>query len=66
MRQLERDIARHVRRYRAGFRAGVGLDPELISVGAHATFGPIFSRRLSFRPNAEFAYTMASSPRRLR
>lgn len=56
VRQVERQIARNVRRYRAGVRAGVGLDPELVSLGVHATLGPIFSRRLLFRPNVEFAY----------
>jgi hypothetical protein len=56
VRRLERQIAANVRRYRAGIRAGVALDPELISLGAHATFGPIFTRRLLARPNVEFAY----------
>jgi hypothetical protein len=32
------------------------LDPELVSLGAHATLGPIFSPRLLLRPNVEFAY----------
>jgi hypothetical protein len=56
VRRLQREIERNVRRYRAGIRAGVALDPELISLGAHATLGPIFSRRLLLRPNMEFAY----------
>jgi hypothetical protein len=56
IRRLERDIERAARRYRIGVRAGVGLDPELVLLGAHATLGPIFTRRLLFRPNAEFAY----------
>ncbi len=56
IRRLEQEIARNVRRYRAGIRAGVALDPELVAVGAHATLGPIFARRLLFRPNVEFAY----------
>jgi hypothetical protein len=56
VQKLERDIARNFRRYRGGVRAGVALDPELISLGVHATIGPIFTRRLQFRPNVEFAY----------
>jgi hypothetical protein len=56
VQRLERDISRNFRRYRAGVRAGVALDPELISLGVHATIGPVFTRRLQFRPNVEFAY----------
>ena len=56
VRQIERDIEKNARRYRVGVRAGVALDPELIDLGAHATFGPIFSRQFLFRPNVEFAY----------
>jgi hypothetical protein len=56
IRRAERDIETQARRYRAGVRAGVGLDPELISFGAHATLGPFFNPRLLFRPNVEFAY----------
>ena len=37
-------------------RVGAGLDPELFLFGVHAQFGPIFSRNVSFRPNAEFAF----------
>jgi hypothetical protein len=43
-----------VDRYGIGVEGGVGLDPELLMFGAHATFGPIFSPRLSFRPGVEF------------
>lgn len=56
VRQVENQIARGFRRYGAGFRAGVALDPELISIGVHATLGPFFTRQLLFRPNFEFAY----------
>ncbi|HEY8550644.1 MAG TPA: hypothetical protein VIL35_11865 [Vicinamibacterales bacterium] len=56
VRQLERQIERTARRYRAGVRGGVGLDPELVTVGAHATLGPLFTNRLYARPNVEFAY----------
>lgn len=56
VRELERDIERQVRRYRVGVRAGVGLDPEVIMVGAQAQFGPFFSPNVFFRPNVEFAF----------
>ena len=44
---------REARRFRAGVHGGVGLDPEIIDVGAHVTFGPIFRPGLSFRPGVE-------------
>lgn len=56
VRRLEKQIQRQARRYRAGLTAGAALDPELISVDAFATFGPIFQRSLSFRPNVELAF----------
>ena len=56
VRRLEQQIQRQARRYRAGLTAGAALDPELISVDAFATFGPIFQRNLSFRPNVELAF----------
>ena len=56
VRRLERDIERQARRYGAGVRGGVGLDPEVLLVGVHARLGPIFSRNLSFRPNLEFGW----------
>lgn len=43
-----------VRRFRVGVFGGVGLDPELIDFGAHATFGPIFTPAVEFRPGIEF------------
>jgi len=43
-----------VDRYGIGVEGGVGLDPELIIFGAHGTFGPIFTPRLTFRPGIEF------------
>ena len=54
--KLEREIERNVRRWRVGVRAGAGLDPELFLFGVHSQIGPIFSRNVSFRPNAEFAF----------
>jgi hypothetical protein len=44
------DIEEAARRFGFGVRAGVGLDPELIDIGAHATFGPIFTPSVSYRP----------------
>ena len=48
------DTEEAVRRFGIGAEAGVGLDPELIMFGAHGTFGPILSPRVSFRPGIEF------------
>jgi hypothetical protein len=56
VRQVANDVEEGFRRFRVGIRGGVTLDPELISIGAHATLGPIFSRRVLFRPNVELAY----------
>jgi hypothetical protein len=44
---------RTARRFGAGLQGGVGLDPEIIDVGAHVTVGPIFKPALSFRPGIE-------------
>lgn len=44
---------RSAKRFGAGFEGGVGLDPELVDVGAHITIGPIFTPALSFRPGLE-------------
>ena len=45
--------ARQARRFGAGLQGGVGLDPEIIDVGAHVTVGPILKPALSFRPGIE-------------
>lgn len=45
--------AREARKFGFGVVGGVGLDPEIIDVGAHATFGPVFKRDLLFRPGVE-------------
>jgi hypothetical protein len=50
----EDSVERAVRRFGIGVEGGVGLDPELIDFGAHATFGPIFKRNVQFRPGIEF------------
>jgi hypothetical protein len=38
-----------------GVRGGIGFDPELIYVGAHAQMGP-FVRNVWFRPSYEFGF----------
>jgi hypothetical protein len=47
------DIEREARRLRVGIQGGVGLDPEILDVGVHAAFGPVFSPNLGFRPGLE-------------
>jgi hypothetical protein len=54
--RVERDIERSARHYQIGINVGVGLDPELILVGATGQFGPIFSPDLYFRPGVEFGW----------
>ena len=61
VRRLERDIERQARRYQAGVRAGVALDPELVLVGVHAQVGPFFTPDLFLRPNVEFAFGEVTS-----
>ena len=56
IRRVERDIARQMRRYQAGVRTGVAIDPELILVGVHAQVGPFFHPDVFFRPNVEFGF----------
>lgn len=51
--QAQDDVERVVRRYGIGVSGGVGIDPEIIHVGAHATFGPIFREAVQFRPGVE-------------
>ena len=53
---VERDIERSARHYQVGLSAGVGLDPEVILVGATGQFGPIFTPDLYFRPGIEFGW----------
>jgi hypothetical protein len=43
-----------VERFGIGVQGGVGLDPELVVFGGHATFAPIFTNSLEFRPGVEF------------
>lgn len=48
------DVESTARRFGAGVQGGIGLDPEIIDFGAHATFGPIFRPTLQVRPGIEF------------
>ncbi len=54
--RVERDIERSARHYQIGLSVGVGLDPELILIGATGQFGPVFSPDLYFRPGIEFGW----------
>lgn len=56
VRNVEHDIQHEARRWRLGAQAGVGLDPELVMFGIHSQMGPIFSRNVFFRPNADFEW----------
>ena len=53
VRQAEAAVERAVRRFRVGVEGGVGLDPELLMVGAHGAFGPLFISGIDFRPGIE-------------
>jgi hypothetical protein len=48
------DVESTARRFGVGVQGGIGLDPELIDFGGHATFGPFFSPALQLRPGVEF------------
>jgi hypothetical protein len=52
-RQAASDVEDAAERFGLGVFAGLGLDPELVMVGGHARFGPIFSRNVTFRPGVE-------------
>lgn len=56
VRTVERQIERQMRRYQAGVRFGVGLDPEILMGGLHARLGPFFHRDVWFRPNAQVGW----------
>ncbi len=55
VQQAERNIEDAARRFGIGIQGGVALDPELLDVGVHATFGPIFNPSVAFRPGVEIA-----------
>jgi hypothetical protein len=50
VQRAEADVERNAKRWRLGVQGGVGLDPEILHVGVHAEFGPIFNRNVEFRP----------------
>ena len=54
VQQAEAEVESAVERFGIGVQGGVGLDPEIIDFGAHATFGPIFRPTLQLRPGIEF------------
>ena len=56
VRRIEGQIARQAQRFRMGVKAGVGLDPEVLLVGAHVRTGPFFHRDVWFRPNVEVGF----------
>ena len=51
--RAEADVESAVKRFGVGVQGGIGLDPEIIDFGAHATFGPIFRPNLQLRPGVE-------------
>ena len=51
--QVEDAIESAVDRFRIGVSGGVAVDPELINIGAHAAFAPVFHRAVEFRPGLE-------------
>jgi hypothetical protein len=55
-RRVQSDIERQTRRVVFGARGGVGLNPEVLVVGAHSRMGPIFHENVQFRPSAEFGF----------
>jgi hypothetical protein len=52
--RAEAEVESTVKRFGAGVQGGIGLDPELLDFGAHATFGPLFRPNLRLRPGVEF------------
>lgn len=52
----QQGVPAQAQRFGVGVSGGVTLDPELLDVGAHATFGPIFTPALRFRPGIELAF----------
>ena len=47
------DLRGDARRFGVGVLGGVGIDPELIDLGAHATVRSVFKPNLDFRPGLE-------------
>jgi hypothetical protein len=49
-------IENAVKKYHIGFDGGVGLDPEIIILGAHGSFGQLFGKDIAFRPGMEVGF----------
>lgn len=56
VQQVANQVESEARRWHAGGRIGVGFSPEVFTFGVQSQIGPIFSPRLLFRPNTEFAF----------
>lgn len=56
VQQVAGEIENEARRWHGGGRIGVGFSPEVFTFGVQSQIGPIFSSRLLFRPNTEFAF----------
>jgi len=54
--EFDETIARQFRRFGGGLRGGVTLDPEMVNVGIHGTFGPFFDESIAARPNVEASF----------
>jgi hypothetical protein len=54
--KVQREVESEARRWHVGGFAGAALDPELFLFGVHMRLGPIFSRKVTFRPSAEFDF----------
>lgn len=54
--QVTNQMKYEARRWHVGGRIGVGFSPELFMFGLQSQIGPIFTRRLLFRPNADFSF----------
>lgn len=52
--RAEAAVERAVDRFNVGVQGGIGLDPEIIDLGVHATIGPLFQPNLQVRPGIEF------------
>ena len=45
-----------VKKWNIGVQGGIALDPEMINIGAFASFGPIFSPAVRFRPGLYLSF----------
>lgn len=50
VQRAEAKVERAARRFNLGVQGGAGLDPEILDVGVHVMFGPVFTDELTFRP----------------